>query len=306
MKFSEKNCKLKAVRVKTVKVAKKTDKLLKFWPKVLIENKMANFEERLTNALEQLVLLQSENRNSFQEISYISEYGGEPHRLTHFVSIVDTFLRSFEEQRRTEKWRLIYNTKIVGRAKELLLNNQVTSWDEAKVLLTQHFRPLVNTKDISRKISNIKVSSIAEFCIKIEQILGDINSFALFESNGPEIKKLLEATLVTKIKDIACGSLARELRSEHCIHSIKRILYTYVGFDENIEKTYPHPKSKPHPPHPRNSNENNGSNRFRNSNPQLFNPSGQFRNARQNPQPMEVDTIERDEANNNIEKFFLN
>lgn len=298
-------------------MANRKDKFLKFWSNIVLNDNMPNLDERLTTVVEQLVKLQTENRNQSisKEISYITEYGGEPHRLTHFLSIVETHLAKTDEGRRTEIWQNIYNIKVVGRAKELLLNNSVTTWDEAKNLLTQHFRPLFNAKDITRKINNMKVSSIMELCIKIEQILGDIYSFSLYEINSPEVRKLLESTLIVKIKDTICGSLARDLRSEHDIHNIKKILYTYVGFDENIEKSYSNPKPRNPIHQSRERFDNNGSNRFKQppeksdryrNNRQVFNPSGQFRNALQNPQPMEIDTIEKTESNNNIDQVFLN
>lgn len=305
-------------------MANKRDKLTKFWPKIV---KMATVEERLTSVVEQLVLLQTQNQANalIRDISYIPEYGGEPNRLTHFLSVVDTHLKNVSQEKHDDTFKAIYNVKIVGRAKELLLNNAVTTWDQAKLLLTQHFRPLYNNKDIARKIYSIKVSTIAELCIQIENILSDINSFTMFEPNRNSLRSVLEATLVTKIKDIVCGNLARDLRAECDIHCIKNILYTYVGFDENLEKSlnknpnfHPHPKPKPqnqNPPNFRETHNQNGSNRFRNpfqqsdrfrNNRQTFNPSGQFRNAPQNPQPMDVDLLETQEANNNIDQVFLN
>lgn len=299
--------------------------------------KMAAIEQRLTAALEQIAAISARNQHNRQphkEIQYIPEFSGEHQKLTHFISMVDTHLETTAEDQRALIWRTIYNVKITGRAKELLLNNTVTSWETARILLTQHFRPQFNVKDITRKINNLKVGSISELNVRIEQLIGDINALVLYETDRDNLKNMLYNSLTLKIKDLVTGSLSRELRNVYDIHRVKEILYTYIGFDENLENKYhsnPHKsnplKQKPNPPHHypsdnsgkhknfnqrqdqfRNYGNQNNSNRIRNNYSHTFNPSGQFRNAAQNPQPMEIDQInEVEETNNNIEQqFFLN
>lgn len=290
---------------------------------------MAEINERLAAALENIASLVSARQvtHPHKEIAYIPEFSGNARDLTQFISIVDTHLNNTENARKELIWNSIYNIKITGKAKELLLNNTITSWDSAKALLTYHFRPLSSLKDITKQINGIKVNSIAELHIKIENIVASINNFSLYEANRDNVKQMLYHTLIIKIKDLVTGSLARELRLVNDLTEIKRILYTYVGFDENLDSknSYPKPqfpqKSKPIPPQNYSNNSErfkqfrSGSdrvnpfnpNRFQNPN-RVFNPSGQFRNASQNPQPMDIDNIQKvDETNNNIEKeVFLN
>lgn len=290
---------------------------------------MEPIEQRLAAALENIASIMNDRQVTHpnKEIAYIPEFSGDPRTLTHFISIVDTHLANVPENRKGLIWNTIHNIKIIGKAKELLLNNTANSWPAAKVLLTHHFRPLSNLKDITRKINGIKVGSIAELHIKIENTIADINSFSLYEPDRDNVKIMLYHTLIIKIKDLVTGSLARELRHINDLNEIKRILYTYVGFDENLDTRNSHPKPQfPQKPrqNPSQNNLNNseryrnfrsGSDRARhNHNPfhnpnQTFNPSGQFRNASQNPQPMDIDNIQKvDETNNNLEKevFFLN
>lgn len=319
-------------------MAKRKDILEKYWPRII---NMATIEERLTAVLEQVVALQNDTRSipPHKEILYIPEFCGDPHKLTQFLSIVETHLKGTAEDRKPIIWTAITNLKITGKAKELMINNGVTTWEAAKHLLTQHFRPIIDIKDIIRKINGIKVSSVLELCQKLEDIISQINTYSLYEINRDEIKNMLYQTVMAKIKDLVKGSLARELRTVFDIHQTKEILFSYVGFDENLEirhhpnhpknnhpfKPKPNPPPNPSTPFERQQNpqiEKNrrfGSDRFRqhsshsdSSRPQNnhnhpFNPSGQFRNSPQNPQPMEVDNIHTEETNNNIEEqVFLN
>lgn len=309
----------------------KRDKIAKFWPKII---KMASIEERLTTVLEAVVALQNTTRQipPQKEVSYIPEFTGDPKQLTQFLSIVDTHLGETPANRKPSVWTSIRNLKISGKAKELLLNNTVTTWEEAKQLFTQHFRPTINLKDVIRKINGLKVSSILELHNKVEFLIGEINSYSVYETNRNDVKNMLYQTLIVKIKELATGNLARELKSVFDLHQTKEILFTYIGFDDNIENRYnPHnpkpniPKHKPNPSvQPFNSSDQQRNphhnserfrqhpshfERFRNTSNQNrpFNPSGQFRNATQNPQPMEIDNIHQEETNNNIEEqVFLN
>lgn len=144
---------------------------------------------------------------------------------------------------------------------------------------------------------------------------------------------------------MAVGNLSREIRAKYCIHEIKNILYSYICCNENISSEYIYIMVKNHritkntistntlPTHilaptkyytkthifqinitiwalalgnhtktpPNTSSSNFCSN--------IFNPSGQFRNAHQDPKPMDIDNISNRgtiEEINNIETVFLN
>lgn len=321
---------------------RRKDKFDKLWPNIV---NMASIEERLTAALEQIAAFQISSQNPYTEIKHIPEFDGNCKTLTQFLSIVETHLEGVAANRKTSVWNAIYNIKVTGKAKELILNNAVTTWEAAKILLTQHFRPILNIKDIIRKINLIKVNTISELCSKIENLICEINSYSVYEENKEQIKTMLYQTLISKVKELVTSNLSREIKNVFDIHMLKQILYTYIGFDDNLDLRNYHTNKQPKPkpttsqssPHSssqavsnnsdrhRNYQNDNGSERFRNNrndsnrfrnqpphfnnyrNNQSFNPSGQFRNASQNPQPMEVDHIQREETNNNIEEqVFLN
>lgn len=274
-----------------------------------------NIVDRLTTAVELLVSLQNRSANEiYRQINHIPEFSGEPKHLTHFVTIVDSHLRSTQQDQQQNHWNAIFNCKIVGRAKELLLNNMTNDWAAAKLLLVQHFRPLFNLKDITKKINSLKVGSVVELCNKIELLLGDINSFVLYEEDRENLKNMLQFTLVLRIKELVTGNLAITIRAENNLHRIKQILYQYIGFDDNIDHRTPKPFQNPFKPKSpsnerfQNNNSNPIQNSFTNNQKKMFNPSGQVRNSWQKPQPMDVDNIQKvEEANNNIEdQVFLN
>lgn len=335
--------------------------------------------ERMSAALEALVALHAGNQNNnirpsravilMKEIAYIKEFNGDKNQLTQFINVVGTHLSAVDNAYRAELWQAIYNSKITGKAKELLLNNPPQSWDEAKNLFKQHFRPACNYKDISRRISNLRVSSIDDLNCKLELIIQEINTFSTYETNAVESKKTFYTLLINRIKQLTSGNLSREIKDKFDLHEIKAILYTYIGYDyHNLDKDFmthdrrPTQNTKPSRSdnnfssrNPQNkdsqnnyySNQNQrhynnnshhrgGSDQYRhnyysqpgrsgqhrnsgNFRQPAFNPSGQFRNAYRQPEPMEIGQVahnnlrDREQANirneevHNIEpEFFLN
>lgn len=121
---------------------------------------------------------------------------------------------------------------MIEKAKELLLTNAITTWEEAKNLLTLAFRPTIDQKEITRKINNLRVSSVLDLINKIEYILADIHTVIMYENNKDSVKSLLYSLVVNKVKELSLGNLAREIRDEYDFHKIKKILYSYVGFDQ--------------------------------------------------------------------------
>lgn len=327
------------------------DIIAKFWPHIIEEEKMeAALVERLTAALEALATtsrpVESRAVALLKEINHIKEYDGSRNGLTQFINVVSNQLDVVDDQRKKDLWQLIYNTKIVGRAKELLLHNRPETWEQARDLLKQHFRPIINHKDVTRKIVSLRVSSIFDLNCKVESLIQEINSFATYENNVNQTRESLYSLLITQIKQIVSGNLSREIKDEFNLHKIKEILYTYVGYDHpNLDKSYltmdrrqvqnNRPRNNHDPNnHHQKSNHNHfnhrpNSDQFRrdryaqqNNRPRsdqirqpVFNPSGQIRNARQHPEPMDVGQVVhqnhleeiRDEEVHNIDpEFFLN
>lgn len=198
---------------------------------------------RLTTALEALTNIsrpvESRAVQLLKEINHIKEYDGNRSNLTQFINVVSNQLDVVDEQRKKDLWQLIYNTKIVGRAKELLLHNNPETWEQARELLKQHFRPIINHKDVTRRIVSLRVSSVFDLNCKIESIIQEINSFATYENNIVQTKESLYSLLVCQIKQIVSGNLSREIKDEFNLHKIKEILYSYVGYDHpNLDKKF--------------------------------------------------------------------
>lgn len=294
----------------------------------------ADLLQRLTTALESLTInhrtTESRAVALMKEIAYIKEFDGSRNHLTQFINVVSNHLEGVSGQARKDLWQLIYNSKIVGRAKELLLHNNPESWEQARDLLKQHFRPVINYKEITRKITSLRVSSIFDLNNKIEGIIQDINSFSTYETNPCQTKDSLYSLLTCQIKQIVSGNLSRDIRNEFNIHKIKGILYSYVGYDyPNIDKDFligyrkekpkynTFPKQINSPPIEKffspnnikpnhfNNNQRANSHQSRNYNNSHFNnrpnsgqnrlpnfnPSGQIRNAYQRPEAMDIDHL---------------
>lgn len=191
--------------------------------------------QRLIAALENLANLQRPNRAEtiIKQIAYIKEFSGDRKQLTQFLTTVGGHLSAIDEESREEAWQVIYNIKITGAAKELLLNNRPENWESARNLLKQHFRPSTNYKDLSRRITQLKVCSISDLNSKIEYIIEEINTFATYESNTAETRQTFYALLVNRIKQIVSGNLSRDIRNLFDLHEVKEILYSYVGYDQD-------------------------------------------------------------------------
>lgn len=315
---------------------------------------------------------QSRTVRILKEIAYIPEFGGQSEKLTQFINVVENHISATRIEERPEIWQAIYNTKVTGRAKELLIHNISTTWEAAKNLLKQHFRPTISYKEIANKITYLKVSSILDLNNKIEFLIQDINTFATYENNPREVKSNLYVLISNKVKQLAIGNLSRDIRDIYDIHKIKEILYSFVGYDEgniqtdfktnrqfdqrnNYSRTQNRSNDYRNTSRQNNSQLNSnssgqlntsGQNRhsnpfrqqtnsyqpnsyspeqFRNTSGQyrngnlsrqnntqpVFNPSGQIRNAVQNPTPMSVNQTQneqiamREEEIHNVDQFFL-
>lgn len=243
--------------------------------------------QRLTVALEALAAsrpIECRAVALIKEINHIKEYDGSRNTLTQFINVVTNQLDDVDEQKKKDLWQLIYNTKIVGRAKELLLHNNPETWEQARNLLKQHFRPIINHKDITRRIVTLKVSSIFDLNCKVENLIQEINSFSTYEENIKQTKDSLYSLLVHQIKQIVSGNLSREIRNEFNLHKIKEIMYSYVGYDHpNLDKDFI-TFDKRHVPN-KSRHQNNHSN-----NPQRQNYHSPFQNnnhnhSNNNPRP---------------------
>lgn len=265
----------------------------------------------------------------YKSIAHIKAFGGARDELTQFLTCVDTHLADNPDTEDAEVYKAIYNTKIVGEAKTLLYINGPKSWAETRKQLVQYFRPVIDINNVWYKINNLKVNSILDLCSNIELILKECHDYALYELNHVEIINSCKQLLIAKIKELTVGQLSREIRNKFDLSAIIDILRTYIPDSEwNLKKNYrtsfvnrsnsiptennrvcqnnnshvtqahnrTHNKSGQarHPFNTRSGQTKQNNSRYgqeRQNSAQVFNPSGQARNSRQNPQPMDVDYL---------------
>ena len=171
-----------------------------------------------------------------REIQYLPEFEGDSKTLTHFIVMVENHLANTGGDQQTT-WTIIQQTKVKGRAMDLLMVNGVTTWDQAKELFRQHYRPIISSTDLTREILNMKVSSIYDLVNKLEYLLSKINTYVIFSDNQEPEKLLLHNIIINKLRDITVGNLARELRDKYGMQDIKKILFSYIGYDHGNLKT---------------------------------------------------------------------
>lgn len=172
----------------------------------------------------------SHGSNVLREIQYLPENDGDSKSLMHFIVMVETHLQNTAGDHRAT-WNIIQQVKVKGRAMDLLIISGVATWEQAKELFKQHYRPIINSADLTKEISTMKVSSIYDLTDKLEYILSRVNTYVVFCENQEQEKLLYYNIIINKIREVTIGNLAREIRNLYDIHEIKTILYSYIGYD---------------------------------------------------------------------------
>ena len=113
--------------------------------------------------------------------------------------IMDTHLATTEEARRPEIWTAIRQTKLAGRAQELVLSNGLVSWEDVKESFKHNFRPVINIMGLTNRIFYLKVSSIVDLINTVEHLVAEINTAALYENDSDSFRKLQYHTIIVKI-----------------------------------------------------------------------------------------------------------
>lgn len=218
-----------------------------------------------------------------KEIRYLPAFEGKPGTLPAFLTSVDRVLAEYGNQA-PQVYVIIYNSKILGPAKNYLETAPPATWEECKAKLKLHYKPSKDQGRITQEISTLKVSSIVDLLDKIRLIINDISECAIFSEYQNHIVNNLSSMLVLKIKEITAGALAAELYNKYSLEEIRIIINKYVGQDEfnlKFQKSNPIIKDR-HPQIPNLSRPNQNFRQNRNNTGQYrqgnFNNSGQFRN----------------------------
>ncbi len=200
------------------------------------QEEMQNCIQALTQILaNQQLFHTSQNSNTKmrnnieKETRYLPTFTGEEGTLHGFIASVDQIMQEYGEET-DQVFSVIFNTKIQGQARTVLNINTPTSWEQCKEKLRHHYRPRMDQMGLTRKINNLKVTSIRDLDIKVRYIVEEITDFAVFENNE-NLVNILSALLIQRIKELSSGSLAVSLMPLTTIPQVRNEIAKYMGLN---------------------------------------------------------------------------
>ncbi|XP_051860888.1 uncharacterized protein LOC127565609 [Drosophila albomicans] len=135
-------------------------------------NEMQNCIQALTQIVVQQMQLPNANsrtraRNQIEkETRYLPTFTGQDGTLHGFIASVDQIMQEYADDA-DQVFSVIFNTKIQGQARTVLTINTPTTWEECKEKLRHHYRPRMDQMGLTRKINNLRVTSIKDLDIKL-------------------------------------------------------------------------------------------------------------------------------------------
>ncbi|XP_053967723.1 uncharacterized protein LOC128869221 [Anastrepha ludens] len=171
-----------------------------------------------------------------KEIRYLPEFRGEAGTLPSFIEAVNRALADFPSSC-DDVYKIIFNLKVQGMAKNILSVSPPSTWDECKQRLKKHYRASRNQMEITSIINNLKVRSIKDLDYRITKILEYISELALFEDDSETVTNIFSGMLVQRTKELVSGPLAFAIMKKLKIQEVREIVVSFVGQDEGNLKS---------------------------------------------------------------------
>lgn len=207
---------------------------------------MAEQIEMLTRCLASLTQIAAQNAAINQltirqrvekDLRYVSPFEGIVKKLPSFIEAVDRVRKDYVGQEEIV-FRVIYDLKIGGSAKNFLQINPPENWESCKTKLRQHYRPTKNQLMITKEISILKVNSIAELSKRLNEIVDDITEYSALSENGDTMRKIFSGMLIQRIKQLASGAFAYTVQSVTSLTEMANEIYKFIGLDEGNLNPY--------------------------------------------------------------------
>lgn len=206
------------------------------------EVKMANNIEQCLIALTQIITDNQAAGGSFRsqiehEIRFVPIFDGARGTLPSFKDAVDRVLA--DHPTKTEDvFKIIYNIKIQGAAKNVLQASPPKDWEQCKTKLQSHFRASKDQFQITREINQLKVRSIMELDYKLTNLVEDFTELASFDENNKDVILIFTSMLIQKVKELTVGTLAYAVNTKFNLTEIREIVRQFIGQDQFNLKTY--------------------------------------------------------------------
>lgn len=176
------------------------------------------------------------------EIRFIPNFDGAPGTLPSFKGAIDRMMLDHPNEQ-IEVFKIIYNIKIQGAAKNILAVAPPGDWEQCKAKLQTHYRPSKDQFQITKSIGELRVSSILELDISITKLIEEITELASYDVDMVTITTIFSSLLIQKIKELTLGTLAYTISDKYNLTEIREIVRKFIGQDEyNIKNNNVQPQ----------------------------------------------------------------
>lgn len=200
--------------------------------------------------------------------------------INSFFSSIEYLLSTINNNEiRKEAVRTIFYRTIQGPAKNVIINiPEPDNWQLIKETLKLRYRPDVEPHQLYRKVANLKVNSVSELMVEIQEIKYKSDELTVYYTGDHYIDlSNMDSILVNTIKEMTQGVLLDKIYNEGHLNNILRIMTNRRFEDSCIRTEYRKFKIKEDRP------TNMWNNRHQDRIPRFNNAQANYRNMNQNP-----------------------
>lgn len=147
--------------------------------------------------------------------------------INSFIRNVDYYLAEINNVEARRAFILaIYHERIQGEAKSTVINvPQPDNWDLIKATLKLRYKPDIEPFQLYRRISSLKVNSVSELAIEIQQLKYKADELIIYHEGDNFINlSNISGILVNTIKEMTQGTLLERIYEENVLENILLIM----------------------------------------------------------------------------------
>lgn len=167
---------------------------------------------------------QQEKDRVIKNISHLPIFTGTgSNTINSFFSSVEYMLSTLtNEETMKEAVRTVFYRVIQGEAKDVVINIQEThNWNKIKEALKRRYRPDTEPHEIYRKISNLKVNSVSELAVELQNIKYKADELNVYYQGDHSIDLTnIDRLLVNITKEMTQGTLLDRIYDKRNLDTI--------------------------------------------------------------------------------------
>ena len=132
-------------------------------------------------AAQELQGREARGESKMRELKYFNNFSGTGDvTLAAFIQSMERWLRTLGESHQELGVSLIFHEKIVGEAKNAVINVNPIEWESIKSCLKKRYKPKTKPDQILDLINDIKVSNVKNLIEKTEMLRDKIEECKIF------------------------------------------------------------------------------------------------------------------------------